>query len=55
MIEFFRRGALNSQYVLHVTKEDTQPLSDRFLHCFWRKVFQYNKEYGYDHIRKDFK
>lgn len=54
LIEFIRCGALNFQYALHTTQEDTQPLSESSLRRFRRLVEAYNDEHKCDLIKEEF-
>ncbi len=53
-IEFLRCGALNFQYALHTTNEETQPLSKSSLIRFRNAVTAYNEEHGCDLIKEEF-
>lgn len=53
-LEFLRCGALNLQYALHTTSEDTQPLSLSSLFRFRQKIRQYNEEEGVDLVKDEF-
>ncbi len=44
LLEFLRCGALNFQYALHTTQDDSQPLSASSIRRFRRKVEAYNEE-----------
>ena len=54
MLEMLRCGAVNFQYALHTTDEDTQPLSESSLRRFRRKIEEYNKEHHCDLIKEEF-
>ena len=54
-LEFLRCGALNFQYALHTTQEETQPLSENSLRRFRRSVETYNAEHHCDLIKEEFK
>lgn len=54
LIEFLRCGALNIQYALHTTQDETQPISASSLRRFRRKLESYNEEHNCDLIREEF-
>ncbi len=54
LIEFLRCGALNFQYALHTTQDETQPISESSLRRFRRKVEAYNEQNNCDLIKEEF-
>lgn len=54
LIEFLRCGAMNFQYALHTTQEETQPLSESSIRRFRRRLETYNEEHGCDLVREEF-
>lgn len=54
LLEFLRCGALNFQYALHTTQEETQPLSESSLRRFRRGIRLYNEENHCDLIKEEF-
>ena len=53
-LEFLRCGALNFQYALHTTQDETQPLSENSLRRFRRSVETYNAAHHCDLIKEEF-
>lgn len=54
LMEFLRCGALNFQYALHTTQEETQPLSESSLRRFRRRLEAYNETHHCDLIKEEF-
>ena len=54
LIEFLRCGAMNFQYALHTTQEETQPLSESSIRRFRRKLEAFNEEHGCDLVKEEF-
>lgn len=54
LIELLRCGALNFQYALHTTQDETQPLSENSLRRFRRRVEEYNAEHNCDLIKEEY-
>ena len=54
MLEMLRCGALNFQYALHTTQEETQPLSESSLRRFRRRLEAYNEQNKCDLVKEEF-
>lgn len=53
-LEFLRCGALNYQYAIHTTQDESQPLSESSLRRFRRAVESYNKKHDCDLLKEEF-